>query len=71
MLNEELTKTEIRKIVNDEVDKVIKNKLNTELSSSLKTGKGKEEVQVMIKKALNALYKFMYTKRNVWNGDIK
>lgn len=71
MLKEELTKTEIKKIINDELKKIIKDEISKELSSSLKTGSAKDEVNAAIKRALNSLYKFMYTKRNVWNGDIK
>lgn len=71
MLNEDLTKTEIKKIVNDEMKKIVKDEISKELTSSLKTGSGKDEVNTAIKRALNSLYKFMYTKRNVWNGDIK
>lgn len=71
MLNEEITKTEIKKIINDELKKIIKDEISKELTSSLKRGSGKEELNNAIKNALNSLYKFMYTKRNVWNGDIK
>lgn len=66
-----MDKTEIKRIVNDEVKKVMKDEFTKLLSSSIKSGKGKEEINAIIKDALNNLYKFMYTKRNVWNNDIK
>jgi hypothetical protein len=71
MLNEEVTKVEIKKIVNDEVRKIVADELNKQLKTSLKSGSGKEEMNAAIKAALNNLYKFMWSKRNVWNNELK
>lgn len=71
MLKEVVTREEIKKIVNAELKKMIKDELKKELAASLKHGSGKEDVQLAIKNALNNLYKFMWTKRNQWNSEIK
>lgn len=71
MLKEEVTREEIKKIVNSELKKVMKDELKKELAASLKHGSGKDDVQSAIKSALNNLYKFMWTKRNMWNSEIK
>jgi flagellar basal body-associated protein FliL len=71
MLNEEVTKVEIKKIVNDEVRKTIGDELNKQLKISLKNGAGRDEIKNHIKDALNALFKFMYVKKSNWNSEIK
>jgi len=71
MLNEEFTKVEIRKIVNDELDKAMRDKLKREIVASLKSGAGRGEVNDIVKNGLNALYKFLWTKRSSWNNEIK
>lgn len=71
MLNEEITRVEIKKIVNDEVRKIVADELNKQLKSILKSGSGKDEMNAAIKGALNNLYKFMWTKRNTWNNELK
>jgi len=71
MLKEEISKSEIKKIVDDEVKKTLKDELGKQLISSLKGGKGKDEINAAIKDALNNLYKFMYVKRSTWNNEIK
>jgi hypothetical protein len=70
MLNEEITKTEIKRIVNDEMKKVINDELQKQLSSLLKRGSGKDEIKSAVKTSLNNLYKFMWTKRNQWNNEL-
>jgi flagellar basal body-associated protein FliL len=71
MLNEEVKREELRKIVDAQVKKAFDDRFQKELTASLKTGAGKKEMQAAIKDALNNLYKFMYVKRNTWNNEIK
>lgn len=71
MLKEQVTREEIKKIVNSELNKYMKSELKKELAASLKNGSGKDDVQALVKTALNNLYKFMWTKRNMWNSEIK
>ena len=71
MLNEQITVEEIKKIVNNEVKKAFKDEFKKHLTAELKNGSGKDDVQGAIKAALNNLYKFMWTKRNMWNSELK
>lgn len=71
MLNEQVTVEEIKKIVHNEVKKVFKDEFKKELTAALRNGAAKDDVQGAIKIALNNLYKFMWTKRNMWNSELK
>ncbi|MFW6219307.1 MAG: hypothetical protein ACOC33_00435 [bacterium] len=62
-MSKQLTKTEIKKIISDEV----KTKILTLLKSDKKT---KEEIQDIVKKTITNLYKFLWFKRNIWAKDI-
>ena len=70
MLNEEVTKAEIKKIVNDEMKKIVSDEISKQLAT-IRKGAGKDEIQNAIKNALNNLYKFMWTKRSTWNNELK
>lgn len=71
MQNKSITVEEIRKIVNAEVKKAFKDEFKKELTAAIKHGQAKDDVQAAIKTALNNLYKFMWTKRNTWNSEIR
>jgi hypothetical protein len=71
MLNEQVTTEEIKKIVNNEVKKAFKNEFKKFLAAELKNGSAKDDIQDVVKAALNNLYKFMWTKRNMWNSELK
>ena len=71
MGDKQISKAEIKKLVNDEVSKVFKDEFNKQLKLSLKNGAGKDEMQEVVKSGLNNLYKFMWANRNIWNNEIK
>lgn len=71
MLKEQVTREEIKKMINSELKKVLKDELKKELASLMKNGSGKDDVQAIVKTALTNLYKFMWTKRNMWTSEIK
>ena len=64
LINEELTKGEVQKIVGDEVEKQLRSRktkdlIEDELIKLLGKTKGKEEVAEIAKKVLKRLYKDM------------
>ena len=71
MANTDLTKTEVKDIVNDEMSKFFSNELEKEVSKLLKRGKPRDEVVSLMKKALTSLYKYMWIRKDVWQNDIK
>lgn len=71
MLNEQVTIEQIKQIVNNEVKKTFKDEFKKFLAAEMKNGSAKDDIQGIVKVALNNLYKFMWTKRNMWNSEIK
>ena len=65
-----MSTTEIKEIVRDEVKKVIKDELVKHLKASMKNGDLKKDTNQLIKNALNDLYKFMWNRKSVWQGEI-
>jgi flagellar basal body-associated protein FliL len=66
-----LSKAELEKLVNDEVKKVLKKELSNHIQAALKSRGAKEEVNNIIKDALSSFVYSLWTKKNVWKGDIK
>lgn len=69
----ELTKKDIKDLINDEVDKAF-NRLFVEyfLKELKKTSSpAKKELVDMMKNAMVAVHKFMWLRRDVWQSDIK
>jgi hypothetical protein len=73
MAGKELTKKDVKDIVSDELKKFVRDELDNEIKSLLaKTNSAsRDEINVISRKALEALYKFMWIKRNIWQSDIK
>lgn len=68
-----MNKTEVVKIVNDEIKKFISNSLDVELNRLLKqpTSKSRDELIKTIKNSIEAVYKVLWQKRDFWKSDIK
>jgi ribosome-binding ATPase YchF (GTP1/OBG family) len=61
----EIVNTEIRKFINDSLDKEIKRVLRSSNSQS------RGEMISTIKNAMEAVYKVLWQKRDFWKTDIK
>jgi Ni,Fe-hydrogenase III component G len=61
----EIVNDEIKKFVNDSLDKEIKKVLHNSNSQS------REELIATIKNAIEAVYKVLWQKRDFWKTDIK
>lgn len=69
----ELTKTEIKKIINDEFDKKFNQIFVDSLIKELKNNNSpaRKELVEMMKKAMISVYKFMWMRREAWQNEIK
>lgn len=67
------TKSEIEKIVRDEIKSYIKDQIDDEISKAVKKagGKSRKEVIEIAKEAVSKLAEFLWVRRNVWKGDIR
>jgi len=65
-----MSTTEIKEIVRSEVKNVIKDELAKHLKASIKNGDLKKDTNKLIKDALTELYKFMWVRKSVWQGEI-
>lgn len=61
----EIVNFEIRKFINDSLDKEIKKVLHNSSSQS------RDEIIVTIKNAMEAVYKVLWQKRDFWKTDIR
>jgi len=68
-----ITKTEIKKIVEKEIENYINSKLDDEIHKAIKKSKSKtrEEVLDIMKNSLESVFKVLWQKRNFWKTDIK
>lgn len=66
-------RTEIKRIVNDEISNFISNELDKEVSKAMKsaTSKTREELLKTISDVLDSMYKVLWQKRQFWKADIK
>lgn len=73
MANKEFTKSDIEKIVKDEIKNFITKELDGEISKLLKasSAKSRKEAVEISKEAISKMAEFLYIRRNVWKGDIK
>ena len=71
MLGKDVTVAQIKKIVDEQINKYIKDSLKREIAASLRQGAGKAEMKETVKDALNNLYKYMWTKRSSWNNELR
>jgi|BioPla2DNA2_1021312.scaffolds.fasta_scaffold13798_5 hypothetical protein len=69
----ELTKTEIKKIINDEFDKKFNQIFVDSLIKELKNNNSpaRKELVEMMKKAMISVHKFMWMRREAWQNEIK
>ena len=67
----DLTQKEVTDIVEDEIKSFARNELTKEIEKILTSGKGNDVMKDEIKAALSSLYKFMWTKRDVWKSNIR
>ncbi len=66
----QLSATEVRDIVRNEVKNVIKDELAKHLKASMKNGELKKDTNKLIKDALSNLYQFMWVRKTVWQNEI-
>lgn len=69
----ELTKTEIKKIINDEFDKKFNQIFVDSLIKELKNNNSpaRKELVEMMKRAMISVHKFMWMRREAWQNEIK
>jgi len=68
-----MNKSEVTKIVKDEIKRFITRELDNEISKILKgnNSKARKESIEITKEGLTKLAEFLWIRRNVWKGDIK
>lgn len=69
----ELTKIEIKKIINDEFDKKFNQIFVDSLIKELKNNNSvaRKELVEMMRKAMISVHKFMWMRREAWQNEIK
>lgn len=72
-MSKELTKTEIKKIIEDEFEKKFNKMFVDSLVKELKTtnSKYRSELVDLIKKAMISVHKFMWLRREAWQNEIR
>lgn len=68
-----MTKTEIKKIVEDEIKIYLEKVLDDEIAKLLKTNNSKtrRESTTISKNAVGKLAEFMWVRKSIWQNDIK
>ena len=63
----------VKEIVNDEIKKFVNNSLDKEIKRVLHTSnsQSRDEIITIIKNAMEAVYKVLWQKREFWKTDIK
>jgi uncharacterized protein YpuA (DUF1002 family) len=66
-------KSDIEKIVKDEIKKYLSDKLDDEMAKIIKssTSKSRKEAVDISKEAISKLAEFLWVRRSIWKGDIK
>jgi 2-phosphoglycerate kinase len=67
LLNEDLKKSEINKIVDDK----IKSKIESEVKKQLKTTANQKEIKKIVSNTLEEFYRIMWQRRQMWKGKIE
>lgn len=72
-MSKDLTKTEVKSIVADEIKKFISDKLDNEIEKIItkSTSKARKAHNQLTKDALSKLAEFLWIRRNIWQKDIK
>ena len=68
-----LSKSDIKKIIKDELDDFARNQLDKEMAAILKNSNSstRKETIELTKMALAAFAKYMWIRKSVWQADIK
>jgi len=66
-----LTKSDVEKIVKDEINNFVSKQLETEMSKLLKRGKAHQDVNELVRIALETLFKNLWIRRTIWMADMK
>jgi len=68
-----MDKGEVKKIVNDEIHKYVKDSLDAEVKKmiSKSNSPSRSEIITIIKDAMEAVYKVLWQKRSFWKTDIR
>jgi hypothetical protein len=68
-----MNKQDVKKIVDDEISKFVKDSLDKEvkliIAKSNSSSRG--EILSIVKNAMEAVYKVLWQKRDFWKSDIK
>jgi len=64
---------DVKKIVNDEIKKFVDDSLDKEIKKILRNSnsKSRDEIVTTIKNAMESDYKILWIKRDFWKTDIK
>jgi anti-sigma28 factor (negative regulator of flagellin synthesis) len=65
-----MSTSEVKEIVRSEIKKVFKEELANHLKTAMRNGDLKKDTNKLIKDALTELYKFMWVRKSVWQGEI-
>ena len=70
---ENLSKSEVKKIVKDELDNFAKNELDKEIKAIMQksNSKTRKETLELTKMALAAFAKYLWIRKTVWQADIR
>lgn len=68
-----MDKSEVKRIVKDEIKRFITRELDNEISKILRGNntKARKETIEITKEGLSKLAEFLWIRRNVWKGDIR
>lgn len=68
-----MDKQDVKKIVNDEINKFIKDSLDKEVKLIIakSNSPSRKEILSIVKNAMEAVYKVLWIKRDFWKSDIK
>jgi Ni,Fe-hydrogenase III component G len=68
-----MDKNDVREIINDEIKKFVNDTLDKEMKKILhnSNSQSREELIITIKNALESVYKILWTKKDFWKTDIR
>jgi len=69
----DLTKTDVKKIVKDEIDRFVSNEMDKEVKGFIKKSNSqtRNELTDLIANSLESVFKTIWQKRQFWKTDIK
>lgn len=68
-----MNNADVKKIVDDEIKKFVNDSLDKEIKKILRgsNSKSRAEIATIIKTAMESVYKLLWIKRDFWKTDIK